>query len=100
MRSADWRRLAAGAGAVVMGAEEDTTPNLPADAPWWARWMVANVKDCWKWASTWLIALAAAAPMLYENVGQLQALISPSVYHYIQSALVMLVFVGRIKKQP
>lgn len=25
--------------------------DLPPDAPWWARWLEANVKEAWKWAS-------------------------------------------------
>ena len=78
---------------------EKLTSSLPADAPWWARWMVANWKDAWKWLSTWLIAIAAAAPMLYENLGPLKDAISPTVCHYAQSLLVVLIFLGRIKKQ-
>lgn len=85
-----------------MSDTEKTAPpgtSLPADAPWWARWMVDNARECWRWLSTWMIAAAAAAPMLYENIGALQSAVSPSAYHYIQSALVALIFLGRIKKQ-
>ena len=73
--------------------------NLPADSPWQVRWFVANLKDCWRWLSTWAIAAAAAAPVLYENVGTIKEFVSPTAYHYIQSGLVLLIFLARIKKQ-
>ena len=28
-----------------------TNGNLPVDSPWWARWLVANWKDAWKFAT-------------------------------------------------
>lgn len=73
--------------------------DLPPDAPWWARWFVANITECWKWLTTWLTAIAAAAPILYENVSSLHGAVSDSTAHYISSALVMLIFLGRIKRQ-
>lgn len=85
--------------------EDDTLPparretDLPADAPWYARWFVANVRAFYKWLSTWLIAAAAAAPLLYEHLPDLQKEISPTLYHYLQTALVLSIFVARIKRQ-
>lgn len=73
--------------------------DIPTDAPWWARWFVANVTECWKWLSTWLIAIAAAAPLLYENVAQVKEWVSPTIYSYIQAGLVLLIFFGRVKRQ-
>lgn len=88
-----------------MSDEEATLPpkrretDLPPDAPWYARWFVANVKAFYKWLSTWLIAVAAAAPLLYENLPELQKELSPTLYHYLQTALVLSIFLARIKRQ-
>jgi len=35
--------------------------DLPPDAPWWARWLVANWNEAYKWASVWWPGLCAAA---------------------------------------
>lgn len=39
--------------------------DLPPDAPWWARWMVANVNEAWKWGSMWWPFLCASALEVY-----------------------------------
>ena len=39
--------------------------DLPADAPWWARWMVANIDEAWKWGSMWWPFLCASALEIY-----------------------------------
>ena len=72
---------------------------LPPDAPWWAKWLVANAGDWWKWLSTWLIGVAAAAPMLYEVLPELQNQLSPTASRYVQTVLVLLIFAGRVKRQ-
>lgn len=51
-----------------MSDPEETAPpvgNLPKDAPWWARWLVANVRDAWKWASVQFPALIAVLIPFY-----------------------------------
>lgn len=36
--------------------------DLPADAPWWARWLDENAKEAWRWASIrWSGAVAIIA---------------------------------------
>lgn len=56
-------------------SEEDAVParrstDIPADAPWWARWLDANAKEAWKWASVWWPGFCAA---LIEFWAQLPA---------------------------
>ena len=72
---------------------------LPPDAPWWARWLVEEWRDCWRWLSTWFTVLAGSAPILYDSLPSLQHAISPGAFHWIESGLVLLIFLGRIKRQ-
>ena len=46
-------------------AEEQPTSSMPADAPWWARWLDENIKEAWKWASMRWPAVCAAAAEVY-----------------------------------
>ena len=39
--------------------------DLPADAPWWAKWLEANVHEAWKWASVRWSALCFAVAEVY-----------------------------------
>lgn len=41
--------------------------DLPADAPWWARWIDANIKEAWKWGSVWWPAICAGAFEVYAQ---------------------------------
>ena len=79
-------------------AEEHS--NLPADAPWWARCLADEWRDCWKWLSTWLVAIASAAPLLYQNVEMIQQAVPVNVYHWIQSGLTAIIFLSLIKTKP
>jgi len=50
----------------------DPTParratDLPPDAPWWARWIVANVDQAWKWGSVWWPAVCASSLEIYAQ---------------------------------
>ena len=74
--------------------------DIPADAPWYVKVFVEGAGEFWKWLSTWFTAIAAAAPLLYANISDLQASISPKTFHYIETGLVLLIFFGRIKRQP
>ena len=86
--------------------------DLPPGTPWYAALFVSGLRDCWKWASTWFTALAAAAPIAYEflsdptctaplyHAGCVQLLLSPSAFRYLESGLVLLIFLARIKRQP
>lgn len=69
-------------------------------APWWARWLADEWKDSWKWLSSWLIAINAAAPQLYEQVGMVKALLSPAAFHGLQSVLATLVWFALVKRKP
>lgn len=60
---------------------------------------VANIKECWKWISTWLTALAASAPIAYDQLAFLQDKIPAPLFLKIQSALVLAIFAGRIIQQ-
>ena len=48
--------------------------DLPPDAPWWARWFVANVSEAWKWFSVqiplWCGTAAAFWPLYGEQIIQ------------------------------
>ena len=55
-----------------MADPEDTAPqlarrstDLPTDAPWWARYLEANIKDAWRWASVRYGAFIAIAAEAY-----------------------------------
>ena len=45
--------------------------DLPADAPWYARWIEANVKEAYKWASV-QVPLFYSACMVYYAMNQEQ----------------------------
>jgi len=61
---------------------------------------VSDVRYCWKWLSTWLLGLAAMAPMALEFVPQLKDVLSPRAEHGLYSLLALLAFIARITKQP
>lgn len=56
-----------------MSEETQQPPNrratdLPDDAPWWARWLDANFRDAWRWASVWWPGLCAAAIEIWAQL--------------------------------
>lgn len=54
--------------------------DLPPDAPWWARWIDANIHEAWKWGSMWWPAFCAAIMETYAaNPQQINDLIESSV---------------------
>jgi hypothetical protein len=40
-----------GSPALPGNDKEPVLAPLPPDAPWWARWIEANAREAWKWAS-------------------------------------------------
>ena len=46
--------------------------DLPTDAPWWARWFVANANEAWRWFSVqiplWCGGAAALWPMYGDEI--------------------------------
>ena len=61
--------------------------------------LVDNWREFYTWFSTWLIGLAASAPIAYAMLPDLQAYLGPKLYGAIQTALVLLIFVGRVTSQ-
>lgn len=61
--------------------------------------LVDDWKNFYKWFSTWLIALAAAAPVAYAQLPAIQAIIPAPLYLKIQAALTLLIFFGRVISQ-
>lgn len=65
--------------------------DLPPDAPWWARWLDANIKQCWKWASVWWPAVCTVAAETYaqnpqEITGYVQSLVPANWWPHIIAA--------------
>lgn len=55
---------------------------LPTDAPWWARWTVANIDQAWKWASMWWPFFCGACAEVYgQNQDSIDAYIKGIVPH-------------------
>lgn len=82
---------------------EKTIPpvnNLPADAPWWARWMVAEWRDFYKWLNSYFIGAMIALPSAYEVLPkQYQDMIPVSAMHWLQALLGLATFVNLMKKK-
>lgn len=83
-----------------MRDDPDATLNgLPADAPWWARWVVSNWRDAWRWISVQLAVILGAVPIAYENVALVREYVSASTLHHAIAVLALLQIVGRLKNQ-
>lgn len=82
---------------------DDLPSAFPPDTPWWAKLLVENVRDCWRWTSVRISALVVVAPMLLEYAPQatplFSSLLTPTQEHYLISALGLLALLGRITKQ-
>ena len=63
------------------------------------KFLVDDIKQCWRWFSTWLIASSGTILIIYENVDSLKMYISDKAFHYIMLILVVLTFLGRVVKQ-
>ena len=47
--------------------------DLPPDAPWWARWFVANIREAWRWASVrWGAGVAIVAEVYAQDPAGVQ----------------------------
>lgn len=72
---------------------------LPPNSPWWTVYFVANKKDIFKQASTWMIALAAAIPMIQEAIPNLH--LGETTNHYVTIVLgVLAIAVKFVNQQP
>ena len=82
--------------------------DLPPDAPWWARWLVANINEAWKWGSMrWPAFCAAALEVYAQYQDQINAWakgVIPSAWwpHVLAAAFIlsMLLRVVNLKRQP
>ena len=48
-------------------AQARRATDLPADAPWWARYIESNVREAWKWASVQFPVLVAVCAEIYAT---------------------------------
>lgn len=77
----------------------ETLPPLPAQAPWWAKYLVTNRKAIFKQASTWFIALAAVIPIIQEAIPNLH--LGETTNHYVTIALgILAIAVKFVNQQP
>jgi hypothetical protein len=82
-----------------MGALNMDTNSLPNDAPWWARWLVAEWQQCYRWFSVQALAFLAIAPEAYEMAPQLQAALPPVWMHHLQAFVAVAAILGRLMQQ-
>ena len=78
-----------------MDPEETAPPNtplrratdLPPDSPWWARYLEANIRDAWRWASVRFGAIVAVLAEIYAaDPAGVQALIPSAWWPHIVAA--------------
>ena len=79
----------------------DLTP-LPAEAPWYIRWLVANWRTIWREFSTWFIAAAGllaampeVAPDLWHQLG-----FGEAITHYASMACALAALISKYVRQP
>ena len=73
--------------------------DFPPDTPWWAKLLVGNIRDCYKWFSTYFTLTLAALPMIYEYAPDLAGNMSATERHYLMTGLAILTFLSRIVNQ-
>ena len=61
--------------------------------------LVEDVKSCWKWFSTWLLAMNGTFIVAYQNFQTVQEYIPVKWAHMIVGTLLILTFLGRVIKQ-
>ena len=61
--------------------------------------LVDDVRNWWRWFSTWLIASSGTILLVYENVEGMKDKIPDRIFHYLMGILLFLIFVGRVIKQ-
>jgi len=79
--------------------------DLPEGSPWWAKWMVAEWRDAWKWLSVqWPIACAFVCEIYAQYPEQINEAIANAVPATWRPHLLSVVFLFgaflRIKRQP
>lgn len=56
---------------------------LPADSPWWAKWLVANWRTIWKEVSTWCLSAVTTLAMLPILFPSLETYLSGTKFKWI-----------------
>jgi len=84
-----------------MSADDPTQrkDDFPEGTPWWARLLVSNIRDCYKWFSTYFTLALAALPLIYEYAPDLADHLSPTEKHWLMTGLALLTFLSRIVNQ-
>lgn len=70
---------------------------LPDTAPWWAKYLVANWKQIYRYASTWFLAALAAVPLAQEALPTLQ--LDQHWDHALTVLFAVLTICARVVKQ-
>jgi hypothetical protein len=76
---------------------------LPPDAPWWARWLDANIREAWRWASMrWSAGVAIIAEVYAANASEINAYVQheipPNWWPHIVAAVALGQMVFRVAK--
>lgn len=61
--------------------------------------LVDDVKNAWKWASTWVLALTAGIGAAWDQLPQFQAYLPPEHFGKYVTGLAVVAFISRIIKQ-
>ena len=61
--------------------------------------LVSDVRDWYKWFSTWLLAMNGTFIVAYENFDTIKTYIPDKWAHTIVVCLLILTFLGRVIKQ-
>lgn len=82
--------------------ECELTP-LPADAPWWARWLRDNWQQIYREWSSWLISAAGALAALNELLPALSPSLAehlnPMVMNWLTAACAIAALIAKFVKQ-
>jgi hypothetical protein len=60
---------------------------------------VQDIRNWWRWFSTWLTAASGTLLIAYENFPQLKDYVPDKWFHAIMGGMLVLIFLGRIVKQ-
>jgi hypothetical protein len=76
---------------------------LPADAPWYMKWLVDNWREIYREFSTWFIVAAAGLSALTEILPSvapdIQALFGTAILHWLTTACALAALGSKFIKQ-
>ncbi len=76
----------------------DIDPDLPVDAPWWAKYLTSKFRCISKEIRFWLAALIGIAPMLYNYLPQIEPYLPPPIFHAVLSGMGIFTAIGIARK--